>query len=137
MTFSPARRRNRQLSLLSVVLLVVACDQADRPPAAPSPADGIRDSAALFELITRKDPATGYTLFPDVDEFTVGRLNGSDAHRPIVRVSINARALGALQSGRLPTAAQFPAGSIILKEIRPRAGAPATLYAATGCVSKS
>jgi hypothetical protein len=42
---------------------------------------------------------------------------------------MNARALGALQSGRLPTAAQFPDGSIILKEVRPRVDAPATLYA--------
>ena len=42
---------------------------------------------------------------------------------------MNARALGALQSGRLPTAAQFPDGSIILKEVRPRADAPATVYA--------
>jgi hypothetical protein len=129
MTFSPAGRCNRQLSLLSALLLVIACDQTNRPPAAPSPADGIRDSAALFQLITQADPFTGYTLFPNVEEFTGGRLNGSEAHRPIVRVSFNARALGALQSGRLPMAAQFPDGSIILKEIRSRADAPATLYA--------
>ena len=43
--------------------------------------------------------------------------------------SMNARALGALQGGRLPIAAQFPDGSIILKEIRPRTDAPATMYA--------
>jgi hypothetical protein len=129
MIVSPARRCNRQLSLLSVLLLVTACDQTNRPPAAPSPADGIRDSAALFQLITQTDPFTGYTLFPNVEEFTIGRLNGSEAHRAIVRVSINARALGTLQSGRLPTAAQFPDGSIIFKEIRPLADAPVSLYA--------
>jgi hypothetical protein len=109
--------------------MMMACGESNRTPAGPSPADGIQDSAALFQLITQTDPLTAYTLFPNVEEFTVGRLNGSEAHRPIVSVSINARALGALQSGRLPTAAQFPAGSIILKEIRPRADAPATLYA--------
>jgi hypothetical protein len=129
MTFIPARHRYRQLSLVAVLLLVMACDENNRTPSGPSPADGIRDSAALFQLVTQTDPLTGYTLFPNVEEFTVGRLNGSEAHRPIVRISINARALGALQGGRLATAAQFPDGSIILKEVRPRADAPATLYA--------
>ena len=129
MTFTPARHQYRLLSCLSVLLLVMACDENNRTPVGPSPADSIRDSSALFQLITQTDPFTGYTLFPNVEEFTVGRLNGSEAHRPIVRVSINARALGALQSGRLPTAAQFPDGSIIFKEVRPRPDAPATLYA--------
>ena len=129
MTFRPARHPYRRLGLLPVLLVMMACDESNRPPAGPSPADGIRDSAALFQLITQTDPLTGYTLFPNVEEFTEGRLNGSEAHRPIVRVSMNARALGALQGGRLPTAARFPDGSIILKEVRPRADAPATLYA--------
>ena len=129
MTFSPARHRYRQLSLFSVLLLVIACDESNRAPAGPSPVDGIRDSAALFRVIGETDPLAEYTLFPNAEEFTVGRLNGSEAHRSIVRVSMNARALGALQSGRLPTAAQFPDGSIILKEVRPRADAPATVYA--------
>jgi hypothetical protein len=111
------------------MLMVIGCDGGNRAPAGPSAADGIRDSAALFQLITQTDPFTAYTLFPNVEEFTEGRLNGSEAHRPIVRVSVNARALGVLQGGRLPTGAQFPDGSIILKEVRPRADAPATLYA--------
>ena len=128
MTFSPARRWHRQLSLVAL-LSVMACDESNRPPAGPSPADGIRDTAALFQLITQTDPLTEYALFPNAEEFTVGRLNGSEAHRSIVRVSMNARALGALQSGRLATGAQFPDGSIILKEITPRAGAPVTVYA--------
>jgi hypothetical protein len=128
-TFSPAGQRHRQLSLFAVLLVVMACNERNRTPTGPSPADGIRDSAALFQLITQTDPLTEYALFPNAEEFTVGRLNGSEAHRSIVRVSMNARALGALQSGRLPTAAQFPDGSIILKEIRPRADAPVTVYA--------
>ena len=129
MTFIPARHRYPRPSLLPVLLMMMACGENNRTPAGPSPADGIRDSAALFQLITQTDPLTEYTLFPNVEEFAVGRLNGSEAHRPIVRVSMNARALGALQSGRLPTAEQFPDGSIILKEVRARADAPATLYA--------
>jgi hypothetical protein len=42
---------------------------------------------------------------------------------------MNTRALGALQSGRLPAAAQFPDGAVLFKEVRPRADAPATVYA--------
>jgi Cytochrome P460 len=129
MSFSPARHRHRQLSLLAVLLLVTACDQNNRTPGGPSPADGIRNSAALFRLITQTDPLTEYALFPNVEEFTVGRLNGSEAHRSIVRVSMNALAFGALQSGRLPVATQFPDGSIILKAIRPEPDAPVSVYA--------
>ena len=119
----------RQLSMIVVVLSVVGCDASNRAPAGPSPADGIRDSAALFQLITRTEPLAEYALFPNAEEFTAGRLNGSEAHSSIVRVSMNARAFGALQSGRLPAATQFPNGSVILKEIRPRADAPVTVYA--------
>ena len=119
----------RRLTLLPALLVIMACGESNGPPAGPSPADGIRDSAALFQLITGTDPLPEYTIFPNVEEFTAGRLNGSEAHRPIVRVSMNARALGVLQSGRLPTAGEFPDGSIILKEVRPRADARATVYA--------
>jgi hypothetical protein len=131
MNYSPARRLNRQLSMVSALLLVVACNENTRPPAGPSPADGgIRDSAALFQLITETDPLAGYALFPNAEESTAGRLNGSEAHPSIVRVSMNGRALGALQNGRLPVGSQFPDGSLILKEIRPRADAPVSVYAA-------
>lgn len=129
MAFSPARHRYRQLGAVTVLLMVVACNEGNPMPGGPTPADGIRDSAALFQLITRTDPLTGYLTFPNAEEFTAGRLNGSEAHRSIVRVSMNARALGALQGGRLPTAAQFPDGSVILKEIRPQADAPVSVYA--------
>lgn len=129
MTFSRDRHLCRLLSLLPALLVMMACDVSNRTPAGPSPADGIRDSAALFQVITQTDPLSEYTLFPSVEEFTVGRLDGSEAHRPLVRVSLNARALGALQSSRLPPAAQFPDGSVILKEVRPRMDAPATVYA--------
>jgi hypothetical protein len=129
MTISSARHGIRQLGLLPVLLFFIACGESNRPPDGPSPADGVRDSAALFRLITQTDPLTAYTLFPNVEEFTLGRLNGSEAHRSVVRVSINATALAALQSGRLTQAAQFPDGSIILKEVRPRVDAPADLYA--------
>lgn len=87
MTFSPARYPCRRLGLLPVLLVMMACDESNRPPAGPSPADGIRDSAALFQLITQTDPLTGYTLFPNVEEFTEGRLNG---RRPIAPSFVSA-----------------------------------------------
>ena len=70
-----------------------------------------------------------YTNFPDAEEFTVGRLNGSEAHRPVIRVRLNATARAALSSGRLSAGAQFPDGSIVIKELRPNAAAEPTLYA--------
>ena len=70
-----------------------------------------------------------YTLFPNSEEFTTGRLNGSEAHRPVIRVSLNQTAAGALQNGRLPSGARFPDGSIVFKEIRPSTGAAPSLYA--------
>jgi hypothetical protein len=80
-------------------------------------------------LSSRSGPRAGYSLFPNADEFTDGRLNGSEAHRPIVRVSLNAKAFGALQNGRLSSGGEFPAGSVVFKELRSRADAPTTTYA--------
>jgi len=98
------------------------------PTATPPPVQ-IRDDASLFQLVTRDDPFAAYRLFPNADEFTAGRLNGSEAHRPVVRVSLNAVAFGALQNGRLPAGSRFPNGSIVFKAIGPSAGAAPTLYA--------
>lgn len=117
-----------------VLAFVVSCSRTDRSssgPTAPAPptATGIRDDASLFRLVTQTEPFGSYTLFPNAEEFTSGRLNGSEAHRTIVRVSLNARAGGALQSGRLPAGGRFPDGSVIFKELRPSNGAPASLYA--------
>jgi hypothetical protein len=117
------RRLVRILGLLPAVLTAASCSEPTAPSSAPS------DDAALFRTISETDPFGAYTAFPNAEEFTEGRLNGSEAHRPIVRTRLNARALGALQNGRLPAGSQFPAGSIIFKEIRPRADAAVTAYA--------
>lgn len=98
------------------------------PTATPAPVQ-IRDDASLFQLLTRDDPFGAYRPFPNADEFATGRLNGSEAHRPVVRVSLNSIAFGALQNGRLPAGSRFPHGSIVFKAIGPSSGAAPTLYA--------
>ena len=99
------------------------------PTAPSSSGSSIQTDAAFFQLITQTDPIGRYTVFPNADELTTGRLNGSEAHRPVIRVSLNAIAAGALQNGRLPSGARFPEGSVVFKEIRPSATASPTLYA--------
>lgn len=122
------------LSLLALACALGAassCSKSASGPASPTPTvtSGIRDDAAFFRLITQTDPVSRYTLFPNAEEFTMGRLNGSEAHRPIIRVSLNATAARTLQNGRLPANAKFPDGSIVLKEIRSTATASPTVYA--------
>ena len=123
----------RRPAALIVALMTASCgdDAGGRTPTDRSPGVGtsVRDDASLFRLITETDSLSGYALFPNVAEFTEGRLNGSEAHRPIVRVILNAVAVGALQNGRLPTNSQFPTGSVIVKEVRTRADATVTTYA--------
>lgn len=119
-------------TLLALVLLLgVSCGRATSTPSGPSSNASamVRDNASLFRLVTEADPFGTYTVFPNAEEFTDGRLNGSEAHRPIVRVSLNAKALGALTNGRLRPGSEFPDGSVIFKEIRSRADAPTATYA--------
>lgn len=72
----------------------------------------------LYAYITTAEPLAAYSLFPNADSVISGTLNGSTAHQPFVRVSINEAARGALSSGRLPPRGSFPDGSVIVKEIR-------------------
>lgn len=78
----------------------------------------IRDDADLFALVTLHEPFRQYVLFPNADSVVSGTLNGSSAHQPRVRVSMNARAFNVLRNGRLPNGTTFPDGSIIFKQIR-------------------
>lgn len=82
----------------------------------PTPFGGVRDDESLWELLTKVDPYTGYRPFPNVDEITSGRLDGSEAH-PRVRVTMNATAFRALDNGKLPPGGRFPNGSVIFKEV--------------------
>ena len=125
---------NRRIVALTVSLPLVAAacggsGGAVSGPTAPTTASsGLRDDAAVFRLVTQTDPFSRYTVFPNADEFATGRLNGSEAHRPVIRVSLNATAAGALQGGRLPANGRFPDGSIVFKEIKPSASSATTLY---------
>ncbi len=113
----------------AVLAVAPSCAPSTTPTAPSSTSSGVRDDAAFFRQISQTDPLTRYTVFPNADEFTTGRLNGSEAHRPIIRVSLNATAASVLRNGRLAPGAKFADGSIVLKEIRPSANAAPSLYA--------
>jgi hypothetical protein len=114
----------RSAGLLIVALFGWQC----RDGGAPGPTEPkISTDAELIDRITRAEPYGTYPLFPGVDSVVAGGLPGSDAHRPMVRVSMNQRAYGALDAGRLPEGGAFPDGSVVVKEIRD--GAVTTLLA--------
>ena len=100
----------------------------ETPTGPTTAATGIRDDQALFRLVSQTDPFLRYTVFPNAEELTTGRLNGSEAHRPVIRVSLNSAAAAALHGGRLPADGRFPDGSIVFKEVKPSATAAASLY---------
>ena len=109
--------------ILCMGFLALTCRERQSPPAMPPPEgmmDEISHDASLFRIISQAQPYTGYALFPNADSVTTGSLNGSTAHRPLVRVSMNSAALGALDNGRY--AAPFPDKSVIVKEIKDQNG---------------
>ncbi|MBI4534720.1 MAG: cytochrome P460 family protein [Ignavibacteriae bacterium] len=108
----------RKSSRLIVPLLLFASFSCKDEGAKP-PAEGgfVSTDAQFFRIISQDQPFTSYVLFPNVDSVTTGTLNGSIAHQPLVRVSMNTVAFNVLQSGRLPAGTSFPDGSIIFKQI--------------------
>ena len=82
----------------------------------------------LMSLVAQLRPLIRLLVFPLADEFALGRLNGSEAHAPVVRVLLNATATGARQNGRFPQGGSFPNGAIVFKEVRPSATGAPTLY---------
>jgi hypothetical protein len=109
-----------------VLFCISSCKDQGAPPTS-STMEIISSDAQLFGVVTQVQPFASYSLFPDVDSVASGTLNGSTAHRPLVRVSMNATALGALQADTLPAGTSFPDGSIIFKQII--SGAQTSLYA--------
>jgi hypothetical protein len=83
----------------------------------PLATKGISSDGELTKIILREQPYSTYRAFPDAEEIVSGRLDGSNAHQPLVRVSMNETAFGALVTGKLPDGATFRDGSVIVKEI--------------------
>ena len=86
-------------------------------PPAPTPSPRITSDSALFAFVTQSQPFAMYAPFPALDAAPDGTLVASSAHQPLIRVSLNATAAGALQNGRLPAGTAFPDGSVIFKEV--------------------
>ena len=107
-----------------VLLFSLACVACARDsPTVPSETGGkgapsaISSDAELFTFVTQTQSFRSYTPFPNLDTSADGTLTASSAHQPIIRVSMNDVAAGALQNGRLPSGASFPDGSVIFKEV--------------------
>lgn len=94
-----------------------SCGKED-PPAPSQTGGSIATDQQLFALVRTEQTVTPYALFPLADSVVAGTLNGSSAHQPMVRVTLNRTALGALSNGRLATGGSFPDGSVVHKEIR-------------------
>ncbi len=106
--------QNSLLVLSAIMMFSCRSDEGSQPSV-----DGrISTDQQLFTLITQTQPYSSYSLFPNVDSVTQGTLNGSQAHQPMVRVSMNDTAVSALQNDTLPAGNSFPDGSIIFKQIR-------------------
>lgn len=97
------------------------------PTPTPRPGAGITSDSDLFAFVTQTQPFSTYALFPNLNADAEGILAASSAHQPLIRVSLNATAAGALKDGRLPRGTAFPDGSVILKEVL--TGRTPTVYA--------
>lgn len=118
----------RRLFVFGSMVFVSACGAATAPASGSPGVTGVLIDADVFRLVTQTDPFSRYTAFPLADEFTTGRLNGSEAHTPVVRVLLNATASSALRDGRLPLGGSFPDGAVVFKEVRASASAQPSLY---------
>lgn len=113
-------KRNALVSLLIGGIMLgygsAGCG-GDDDPVNPGEPNGVTTDAQLFTLITETEPFGDYELFPNADSVAAGTLDGSEAHRPLVRVSLNSTAQSALVDGRLPEGGSFPDGSIVFKRV--------------------
>jgi hypothetical protein len=119
------------LALGAVTLAAGACtSNAATAPTTSTTTDGgaIVSDSALFTLVTSRQPFSGYSRFPNLDTGPDGTLAASSAHQPLIRVSMNTTAAGALRNGKLPSGATFPDGSVIFKEVLTSGQSP-NLYA--------
>jgi hypothetical protein len=101
---------------LCAFLTSLSCSDEGVPRPVTS-SEPISTDGQLFALVSEAQPFASYTIFPKADSITSGTLNGSNAHQPSVRVSLDATAYNALHDGTLPAGGSFPNGSIIFKQI--------------------
>lgn len=99
-------------------LAIAACGDDNPTSPSPTPAATITNDADLYNLVTQRDSFRSYTAFPRFE----GMAPAAGPHRTMVRVSLNQRAMGALQNGRLPANTRFPDGSVVFKEVFNDAG---------------
>ncbi len=121
------RARRATVAVVAWVALAGCGGSDGDAPMTPDDGDRISSDAELLALVMQTEPFASYTLFPKADSVVVGMLNGSNAHGPLVRVSLNAKAASALVDGELPADGSFPDSSIVFKEIR--SGTTPTFYA--------
>ena len=108
--------RGFMLSACAMLGALAACSEG--PVTASGSSTGINSDAALFQYLTQTEPFGSYALFPNADSVVSGTLNGSTAHQPMVRVSLNAGAMATLQKGKLTSGSKFPDGAVVFKQIR-------------------
>ena len=110
-------RKEQKAALCAVALFMSVAPSCRDAGSDPRELESMSPDAVLFSHVTQSDPFQTYRLFPGVDSVSSGTLNGSTAHQPMVRVSMNGRAFGALVQGSLPQGSAFPNGSVIFKQI--------------------
>ena len=94
-----------------VVTFALSCKKDQAPIANPAPEE--TTDANLYETVKS---STGYTYYRNNDSIKVS--SNATAHSPWFRVRFNTIAKAALtDNGKLPAGAEFPAGSIIVKEM--------------------
>ena len=107
--------------VLACSIACVAC--ARDSSTAPSDTSGnttpsaISSDAELFTFVTQTQSFRSYAPFPNLDTSAAGTLPASSAHQPLIRVTMNGVAAGALQNGKLPSGVPFPDRSVIFKEV--------------------
>lgn len=94
-----------------VLALAISCKKDQAPIANPAP--GETTDANLYEAVKS---TSGYTYYRDND--SIKATSNATAHGSWIRVRFNSIAKAALtDNGKLPAGAEFPAGSIIVKEM--------------------
>lgn len=124
-------RTRAAVPVFALTIVCMACSGTS--PTSPSDDENnttsaISSDADLYRFVTASQPFQTYTPFPNLVASPTGTLTASSAHQPVIRVSLNAVAVGSLRDGKLAAGASFPDGSTIFKEVL-GAGGLVSVYA--------